>query len=126
MVDALLERAKVIRLTTIGRKSGRPHSVEVWFVYDVQQKSIYILAHQGTSQKGTDWYRNVRANPKVIVAVRGQSLRARFVPVAESEAQALEARVRSLFAEKYGRATISYWYGGGPRLPVSLMVESAN
>ena len=124
MLADLLERANLIKLTTTGRKSGRPHIVELWFAYQPDQNIIYLLAHQGASQQGTDWYRNALANPTVIISARGQDITAHLEPVADSKVEALEQHIRALFDDKYGRATVSYWYGKEPRLPMTLRVET--
>jgi deazaflavin-dependent oxidoreductase (nitroreductase family) len=46
-----------IDITTIGRKSGQPRRIEIWF-RQVNGR-IYITGTPGTR----DWYANLRANP---------------------------------------------------------------
>ena len=59
--------AKYIYLTTIGRKTGKPHKVELWFAYAASK--IY-LSHEG---ERTDWMKNLTKNR--IVEVKIASLR---------------------------------------------------
>ena len=50
---------KLIYLTTIGRKTGKEHTVEIWFAYDDWR--IY-LSHEGDY---TDWMKNITKNENV-------------------------------------------------------------
>ena len=79
-------------LTTIGRVSGRPHEIEIWFV--VRGSSIYLLSGSHSS----DWLKNLRKEPAVTVRIAGQvfSGTARLVTDGEEE-----MTVRYRMAEKY-------------------------
>jgi deazaflavin-dependent oxidoreductase (nitroreductase family) len=79
-------------LTTIGRVSGRPHEIEIWFV--VRDNSVYLLSGSHSS----DWVKNLRKEPAVTVRIAGQAFagRARLVTDREEE---MAARYR--IAEKY-------------------------
>src|SRR5262249_27246928 len=52
-------------LTTLGRVSGRPHEIEIWFALD--SRTLYLLS--GGNER-SDWVRNLRAEPSVTVRVR--------------------------------------------------------
>jgi len=52
-----LEHGRVIDITTIGRASGEPRRIEIWF-HNVDGH-IYITGTPGRR----DWYANLRANP---------------------------------------------------------------
>lgn len=118
----LLERAKVLNLTTTGRVTGKPHTVELWFAYHVKAKAVYLLAYPGPDGPGTDWYRNALAHPQVTLAVRGETLSGVATPAPAADREAVEGRLRDLFVKKYGRATVSYWYGDAPRLPLKIEI----
>ena len=47
-------------LTTVGRRTGRPHEVEIWF--GVSGDTLYMISGNGP---GADWYRNALATPAV-------------------------------------------------------------
>ena len=47
-------------LTTTGRRSGRSHEIEIWFV--LIDGVVHVLAGGGD---GADWVRNLRADPRV-------------------------------------------------------------
>jgi deazaflavin-dependent oxidoreductase (nitroreductase family) len=80
-------------LTTIGRRSGRPHRVEMW--YAASGETLYLLAGGGRS---ADWVSNLVAEPAVTVEVEGQ-VRSGHARVVESGDEA--ERARSLVFAKY-------------------------
>lgn len=49
-------------LTTAGRRTGRPHRIEIWFAEHEEQ--LYLLAG---GRERSDWVRNLQANPEVTV-----------------------------------------------------------
>jgi deazaflavin-dependent oxidoreductase (nitroreductase family) len=53
-------------LTTTGRVSGQPHTIEIWFA--LQGKTLYMLAE---SRGKADWVKNIQRNPDVQVKIRG-------------------------------------------------------
>ena len=55
---------RTVDLTTIGRRSGRPRRVEIWW-FRFEERFIIT----GTPGR-RDWLANVRANPAVIVHTR--------------------------------------------------------
>ena len=53
-------------LTTKGRRTGNPHTIEIWFA--LEGKTLYILAGNG---ERADFVRNIRAEPEVQVRIDG-------------------------------------------------------
>jgi deazaflavin-dependent oxidoreductase (nitroreductase family) len=49
-------------LTTIGRVSGRPHTIEIWYALD--GRTLYLLSG---GRDRSDWVRNLRRRPEVTV-----------------------------------------------------------
>lgn len=47
-------------LTTVGRRTGRAHTIEIWFAAD--GRTLYLLAG---GRRRADWVRNVTANHHV-------------------------------------------------------------
>src|ERR1043166_6520292 len=86
-----------LRITTRGRKTGRPHTVTIWFVVD--GRTIFL----GTLDARRDWVRNLQKSPDVTLEVDGLRLRGRATAITDT---ALEARVRDLLAQKYWMAWI--------------------
>lgn len=56
-------RRSTLRLTTRGRRSGRLHTVTIWFVVADQQR-LYVQHARGPT---ADWFKNLRKNPAVEV-----------------------------------------------------------
>ena len=84
-------------LTTTGRRTGHPHTVEIWFGRDGDAPTLYLLSGGGD---GADWVRNGRAHPDVSVRVGDTAYAARFRVVEDAAEDAL---ARGLLLEKYDR-----------------------
>lgn len=82
-----------MKLTTRGRRTGRPHTVTVWFGVDDRGR-LFV-----SSVRDRDWVRNLIANPEVDVTVRGVKRRMVAVPVESEEDRRL---VAELWRRKYG------------------------
>jgi len=68
MVDEELEKVasqKLIRVTTTGRKTRNPHTVELWFA--VRNGKVY-LSHEGSE---TDWMKNIKNNDQISFEIGG-------------------------------------------------------
>lgn len=68
----------VLVLTTIGRRSGLPRDTPLQFE-DVDGV-LHVASALGT---GADWFRNVVADPRVTVTLRGRTFAARAEPVTD-------------------------------------------
>jgi deazaflavin-dependent oxidoreductase (nitroreductase family) len=55
---------KVLYLTTIGRRTGLPRRIEIWFV--VYRERFYLFAEAG---EAAAWVKNIRSNPEVTVEI---------------------------------------------------------
>ena len=92
--------AEFLYLTTIGRRSGLPRRIEIWFTRHAG--CSYLVAETG---EHAHWVRNLRADPRVRwrVASRAHAGRARIVdPRREA---GLAAAVQTRFKAKYGWGT---------------------
>ena len=101
----LLKKEQFAYMTTIGRKSGRSHTVELWFA--LADGKIY-LSHEGAA---TDWMRNISSNSRVSVKVGGVNVEAEAVIL--NGGIAIKAGQRSLYEKYYGQApeaTIDDWF----------------
>lgn len=61
-----LSHYREIKLTVIGRKSGRAITNPIWFVFE--DNKLYLLPVKGSD---TQWYNNVLKNPKIHIDARG-------------------------------------------------------
>ncbi len=69
-------------LTTTGRRTGRPHRIEIWYARDGQ--TLYLLSGGG---RASDWVQNLIANPDVEVEVDGAIWPARGRVLEDGEAE---------------------------------------
>ncbi|TYK47896.1 nitroreductase/quinone reductase family protein [Actinomadura decatromicini] len=58
-------------LVSTGRRSGRRHRTELAYLADGDR--LHVFASNAGSPHDPDWYRNVRADPRVVVEMDGQS-----------------------------------------------------
>jgi deazaflavin-dependent oxidoreductase (nitroreductase family) len=103
-------------LTTRGRRSGRPHEIEIWFALD--RTTLYMLAGAG---EASDWVRNLRADPEVTVRVRDVAYRARARVVTDPGE---DRHARDLVFEKFqprNRGELVTWRERA--LPVAIDVH---
>jgi deazaflavin-dependent oxidoreductase (nitroreductase family) len=101
---AALDRHRTLRLTTRGRKTGKRHTVTVWFLVD--GKTLYLV----TMNMKRDWPRNVRKNPAVELDIGGTKLKGTSELVRGRKMD----EVRNLLCHKYWAAWIGSWIGLGP------------
>jgi deazaflavin-dependent oxidoreductase (nitroreductase family) len=92
-----LDRHSVIDLTTVGRVTGRPHTIEIWFAQ--HGSSLYLLSGGGTR---SDWVRNLNRTPAVRVRVGADEYAgtARLVTASEENRLARDA-VHDKYAARY-------------------------
>lgn len=80
-------------VTTTGRRTGRPHTIEIWFAH--RDGALYLLAE---GRERADWVRNLMRLADARVRVGGDDIavRARIVTDAAEDRAA-----RELLAAKY-------------------------
>jgi deazaflavin-dependent oxidoreductase (nitroreductase family) len=88
-----LAREDFCYLTTVGRRSGKRHTVEIWFARE--NGTLYVLSGGGDT---ADWVRNLRRTPTVRVRIGSRTVAARAREVATPDEDAL---ARRLLDEKY-------------------------
>ena len=95
----------------MGRKTGLPRQIEVWFVE--RDGRIYIPAEHGYKAQ---WVQNVLANPAVTVRLGNERWAATGRVLDPDKDEVLYAEVRALARTKYG------W---GDGLPVEFRLDRA-
>jgi deazaflavin-dependent oxidoreductase (nitroreductase family) len=120
-IERALKNDLVIDITTIGRKTGKPRRIEIWF-HNVDGE-LYITGSPG---KKRDWLANMIANPDFTFHMK-QSLRA-DIPAKATAIFDEDAR-RDIFAkiiEKLGGGRdLEAWVEGSPLVEVELEYESS-
>ena len=103
--DALkdrLTRYRQIKISVIGRKSGKTISNPVWFV--AEGNTLQLLPVHGSE---TQWYKNILKNPTIRIDARGAEAEFRAKPV--TDAKAVKSVVGK-FREKYGAGDVKKYY----------------
>jgi deazaflavin-dependent oxidoreductase (nitroreductase family) len=88
-----LAREAFCYLTTTGRVSGRPHTIEIWFA--LSGETVYMLSG---AKEQADWVKNARRQSEVTVKIKERLFAGRVRMVEKPEEDAL---ARQLIGEKY-------------------------
>ncbi|MGB2693954.1 MAG: nitroreductase family deazaflavin-dependent oxidoreductase [Dehalococcoidia bacterium] len=112
-IDPALAREAFCYLTTIGRVTGKPREIEIWFGLD--RATLYMLSGGGDR---SDWVRNLRHTPSVMVRISNTTYsgQARVVDAVDEDALA-----RRLLVDKYRprySGDLTNW--GSTALPVAV------
>jgi deazaflavin-dependent oxidoreductase (nitroreductase family) len=97
-----LARYRQIKISVVGRKSGRTISIPVWFV--VEDDKLYLLPVQGSD---TQWYKNVLRHRSIRIAAREAEAELNAVPV--TDAKTVSSIVEK-FRAKYGAGDVKKYY----------------
>lgn len=101
----ILRDEKFVYLTTVGRKTGIPHTVELWFAY---AGGRIFLSHEG---KYTDWMKNIIDGNRVRARIGRLNLEAYATILTDGKSKDL-GKI-SLYEKYYGpapKATIDDWF----------------
>jgi len=107
-----LSRYRQIKISVIGRKSGKTISIPVWFVLDGEK--LYLLPVQGSD---TQWYRNLLKNPTIRIDARGAEAEFRAIPITDGKTV---KSVIEKFREKYGAGDVKKYYS---KFDVAVVVQ---
>ena len=104
-------------LTTVGRRTGKRHTIEIWFA--LQDDKLYLLSGGGDK---ADWVRNLRQTPEVRVRIGTRTVDAKAREIESPEEDVL---ARQLLDEKYmgwkAGKRLSSWARNA--LPVALDLD---
>jgi len=98
-----LPRAEEVRITVVGRSSGRRITLPVWFAADA--RALYLLPVTGSDSA---WFRNLRKNRSIALAVKGSRWKARKVTLIRNRSRV--RKIADLFREKYGAGQVRKYY----------------
>jgi deazaflavin-dependent oxidoreductase (nitroreductase family) len=100
-------------VTTTGRRTGSPHTIEIWFA--LNGDTVYMLSGGGDA---SDWVKNIRANPTVGLRLGDRDMICRARVVADEHEDALARRlVLEKYAPRYAD-DLEEW--GRTALPVAI------
>ena len=107
---------KLIHITTTGRKTRNPHTVELWFA--VRKGKVY-LSHEGSE---TDWMKNIENNDQILFEIGGKNFTGRARILENGTEEAWEAKV-ALYEKYYGKTSkeiIEDWFSLSRRVGIEL------
>ena len=117
-VRAALSKDTLIDITTTGRKSGQPRTIEIAFI--LAGEELYIT---GTPDRPRNWLANMRANPRFIFHLK-QSVQRDIPATATAITDAAERR--ALFSMLLGERWTQFkddlenWVARSPLVRVRL------
>lgn len=119
-IQQALQNDLTIDITTIGRKSGEPRRVEIWF-HNIDGR-LYITGTPGPR----DWYANMVENPMFTFHLKQSvqaDLPARAIPITD----ATEKRqiLSTIIARLEGERDIDAWVRESPLVEVLLEEQAA-
>jgi deazaflavin-dependent oxidoreductase (nitroreductase family) len=91
------ESAEFLYLTTVGRRTARSHTVEMWYVE--HEGSHYLISELFDR---ADWVRNIASNPNVSVRLGGVETLAAGRALDNESDEPLIAAIKRQFDDKYG------------------------
>jgi deazaflavin-dependent oxidoreductase (nitroreductase family) len=93
----MAEEPQFLYLTTVGRKTGSPREIEIWFAG--LDGRFYLIAEK---REQANWVQNILANPNVGFRVGAQTFSGLGRVVDEINEGELWRQARERFDQKYG------------------------
>jgi deazaflavin-dependent oxidoreductase (nitroreductase family) len=97
-----LDASEELRITVVGRRSGREFSTPVWFVREGQ--TLFLLPVRGSKSQ---WYKNVLKSRRIKISSGKLSLDLFAKPITESSRV---ASVADKFRKKHGSGDVKKYY----------------
>jgi deazaflavin-dependent oxidoreductase (nitroreductase family) len=110
-----LAREQYCYLTTVGRRTGSPHIIEIWFAIPESGGSLYMLAGGGDN---ADWVKNIRQAPGVRVRIGDRAFSGQGRVVTDPAEEAVARRL--IVAKYYGRDEVRTTGWEATSLPVAV------
>src|SRR3954453_11366324 len=104
---------RVLYLITVGRRTGLPREIEIWFVVCCER--LYLFAETGEAAR---WVKNIRHNPEIVVKIGERQIGATARVLDRHTDRALWAQVAAIAERKYG-------WGDGLPVELTLLLSPA-
>jgi deazaflavin-dependent oxidoreductase (nitroreductase family) len=113
-----LEKSRQVKISVIGRTSGRTITLPVWFVRG--DDVLWLLPVHGSQ---THWYRNILKNPTIRIKVGSEegTFKAQTVRSAASVRKVIQ-----LFSDKFTGETVRRLYPGPLDVAVKVRLTGRN
>jgi hypothetical protein len=107
-----LAKDRQIKISVIGRKSGKAISRPVWFVFEGDK--LYLLPVQGSD---TQWYQNLLRNHWIRTSTRSAEGEFEGTPITDPK---VVSSVVEEFRQKYGARDVKKYYS---KFDVAVVVD---
>ena len=107
-----LAKDRQIKISVIGRKSGKAISRPVWFV--LEGDKLYLLPVQGSD---TQWYQNLLRNRWIRISTRSAEAEFDGTPITDPK---VVSSVVEKFRQKYGARDVKKYYS---KFDVAVVVD---
>src|SRR5437870_7864549 len=110
-----LKNANEIEITVIGRNTGKPVTLPVWFVHE--NDTLWLLPVNGSK---TQWYQNLLKKPTITIKVgkEERTLNAQVLKTATSVGKVIQS-----FQQKYTPEMIAKYYPGPLDVTIKLKLQ---
>lgn len=115
-VGGRLAGRPLVLLTTTGARSGLPRTTPLGYVTDGAADRIVLFASNLGAASAPAWYRNLVANPEVVVEVGAERFRARATVAEGAERERLYGAFTSSFP-----GTSEHQARAGRRIPMVVL-----
>ena len=112
---AALKDRSTLQLTTIGRKTGKRHTVTTWFLADGE--TVYLV----TLRLRRDWPRNLMKNGRVELDIGGEIFKGRAKQIVDAKRL---GHVKALLSKKYWAAWLGSWFGMEPEGAFTVTIDA--
>jgi deazaflavin-dependent oxidoreductase (nitroreductase family) len=107
-------------VTTVGRVTGRPHEIEIW--YALRESTVYLLSGGG---RRSDWVRNLLRHPEVVVRIGDRTLPGRGRLVTDpDEDQLARTLVHGKYSDGY-QGDLTSWRDSALPIAIDLSDDTA-
>jgi len=106
-----LTKGRQIKISVVGRNSGRTITLPVWFVHE--DDTLFLLPVYGSK---TQWYQNLLKNPAITIRIRSEQ---RALKAQALRNSAAVRKVIQSFRDKYTPEIITKLYPG----PLNVAVK---
>ena len=113
-----LARATECTLVTLGRTSGEPRPITIWFA--AVGRTVYLLSGGG---EAAHWVRNLRADPAVAIVAGGVRANGRARVLSPDDAE--DPAARAAIAAKYGTTGLKTWLRTSLPVAIDLSPDAA-
>lgn len=110
----------VLLLTTVGRRTGRPHTNVLTYLPHPHGSDLVVIASNGGARRHPDWFLNLQVRPEVQVEVGSRRMAMRACEAEGPERETLWAQA----VRRYGGYAV-YQRRTRRRIPVVVLTAAA-